>query len=240
MRTGNAKPEPDDPVKAANSEVTLRRDHAKKIRSLNGFQKSHRVPEQADDRSNAFVARIAVEDISRHLDEIHAALRKHFQLKRREIVVSEIIEGSASITTPGFRYEVSVSIDTDDPALISWRHRMSEIVDQQSILESKFSRVFGDMFNIVEFSAPQGINIESLIDSVEELNDSGIDLKYPHDASTCTIKFAGRDVELFFEQTGMRLVHRHARPPADILQVYFDLQASLGNDIDLPALQRPA
>ena len=158
-----------------------------RVRDLSGFRKSHRVPGEVSARANDFVRRIAADDIGEDLDQWFAGLRRELGLKRAQMEVSDPYQGSGTIITPTFQYQVSVGLSNDDPSLLTWRRQVSEFAPLEAVLRDGFSSTFGTIFDTLEFAPVAPINVEEFIDWIEDRADSQLESDYDRTATWCRL-----------------------------------------------------
>jgi len=176
------------------TQATLKGQSTQDIRRLSGFNKRyHHVPTAATSATDSFVANIAKDDLKEHLDRTYEALKAALGYKRSELQPGGPDEGSATIQTPHFRYEVRVCVDPDDPSCALWRHEISQISDQNVVLSDEFERALGKHVDTVEYELATAFDVEEFIDHVEEAQPDGVTIRYPPDASECSVTIDGFD-----------------------------------------------
>ena len=158
-----------------------------RVRDLSGFRKSHRVPDEVSARANDFVRRIAADDLGEDLDQWFAGLRSELGLKRAQMEVSNPHHGMGTIITPTFQYQVSVGLCNDDPSLLTWRRQVSEFPALEAVLRDGFSSTFGTIFDTLEFTPLEPINVEEFIDWIEGSADSQLKPDYDRTATWCRL-----------------------------------------------------
>lgn len=173
-----------------------------RIRDLAGFRRSHRLPDEFSERAQAFVRRIAAEDIGDDLDQRFSDFRRQLGLKRVDMEVSEPHDGSGTITTPQFQYQVSVALCEDDLNSVVWRRRVCDFAAPDPVLSSDFAAAFGTVFDTVEFTPVDPIDVESFIDWIEDQSDSHLEPDYDRTGTWCRLLAAQ-------QQTASMLVEHH-------------------------------
>ena len=157
------------------------------VRNLAGFRKSHHVPDECSERSQAFVWRIAAGDISKDLDLRFADFRCHLGLKRFQMKVSEPKCGFGNIATPAFRYQISAALCRDNPSAFTWKRQVFGFTTAESVLSASFSATFGTMFDTVEFAPAEPVDVESFIDWIEQQTDRQLEADYDRMATWCRL-----------------------------------------------------
>ncbi len=167
--------------------IALVAQQRSRIRELIGFRKNHRVPDEHSERSRSFVRRIAADDIGKDLDQRFDDLRRQLQLKRVDMQVADPHDGTGSITTPHFRYQVSVVQSHDDPSAAVWRRQLSGFSAVDSVLSDELAAAFGTLFDTVEFTPADPIDVEAFIDWIEQQPDSRLEPDYDRTGTWCRL-----------------------------------------------------
>ncbi len=204
-----------------------------RVRDLAGFKISHRVPVEVNDFSEAFVARIAADQLDADLNEIYDKLRTQFRFRRAELNVEKLVEGRGSIATPYFEYSVVVSLNPTDPSQVIWHRQVAEIRESNQILAEPFAAVFGSLFNTVELALPQAVDLEAFIDRVEEFESEQLTLSYDRDATWCRLSLAGIAGEMEVTAQTLSLVQRNPKSPGLLLRSFLDFQTALIETYDV-------
>lgn len=198
-----------------------------RVRNLTGFKTSHRVPDEVNDFTNAFVARITADQVDADLGNRYDALRNHFRFKRAQLQVAGPAEGRASIATPYFDYSVTVSLNAANPTQVIWRRQLSEIREPRQILTDASEQVFGSMFNTVELAPMQTIDLATFIDRLEDLDSQRITLAYDKEAGWCRISLVEIVGEIELTAQTLSLRQRNPKSPGHLMQSFLDFQTAL-------------
>lgn len=204
-----------------------------RVRNLTGFKTAHRVPDEVNDVTEAFIARITAGQIDGDLGNLHAAMRHHFRFKRAEMMVSGPADGTASISTPYFDYSVSVSLNSANPSQVVWRRQISEIREPVQILTDAAQQVFGSMFNTVELASTQTIDLATFIDRLEDLHSDRITLTYDKEATWCQINLDEVVGEIELTAQTLSLRQRNPKSPGHLWQSFLDFQTALIERYDI-------
>lgn len=200
--------------------VVLSRAITQKVSALSGFdkKKGHFVPTAATDREHGFIARVAQQELNEDLENKYQGLREHFGYKKADL--STAVEGNdGHIRTPDFDYNVSVLVDADDPSRVIWRREISEVRSSDVVLSSNFDVVFGS-FNRIEIVAPDGIEIDALIDRIEADTPAGWTLRDDREATYCEIHIDGIEPFIRLEPGTWYIVHPRPASTRVLLESY--------------------
>jgi hypothetical protein len=209
------------------------------VRSLSGFRKHHRVPDRVTNATENFIATIATDDVSRDLEEVYESLKDAFRLKRKDLRSAQA-DSAGSIITPYFDYEVNVSLNPDDPSTVCWRRSVLNIRDPQQILTDDFDEVFDGVFDTLEIENARLLDIGSVVDQIEDMEDDRIEVRYDKDLEWCSIHLEGTDSVIRIEPGTFSIQQPHAGAPRLLIKAFFAIQKQLVNTHELKQLALPA
>ena len=199
-----------------------------RVCDLMGFRKkSHQVPTDVSDYTQAFVGKIADGDLAQDLDVQFAAFRRHLGFRRAEMEVQDPSDGCAAILTPWFEYRISVSLLCDDPTVYVFKRMVNRIVGPDELLSNQFASVFGDVFNSIEVCPPTTINMEDFIDSMEDLQKHTLSIDFDRTATWCQLTILRLPGELTVETDRISLVMEQAQPLTKLLDAFFQFREEL-------------
>ncbi|MEX2174502.1 MAG: hypothetical protein WD872_09075, partial [Pirellulaceae bacterium] len=213
--------------------ISFGRKQTADLRRLAGFRKGYRIPDHNSTATEAFLAKIADEEIRGDIAALHDRLRAAFKFKRADIQISHSGDGAASIITPHFTYTVRVSQSADDSSEVVWNREVKDIKAPAQILSDAFAEVFGEMFDTVEFSPPAQIPLAELIDRVEQLGDDRLTLDYDPDITWCKLTIEGIAGEIRVTSRAFEIAQRLPQPPLVLLQSFFAIQRALIDTHDI-------
>lgn len=196
------------------------------VKNLSGYLKRHHVPDSVNSATESFVAEISQKDISEDLDSVHGALRQEFGFKRKDLRV-EYSEGSGSIITPYFDYDVSIFLNSDNPSEVIWQRQILNIRKPEQILTDQFDQVFSDMFDTLEFTSGRIIKVEDVIDSVEDLEGDTLSIDYDKEHNWCTIAVEGLDAQIHVTSNTIAIICTTRESPRLLIESFFNVQKIL-------------
>jgi hypothetical protein len=207
--------------------VSLARKQHEPVSRLPGFKRTHRIPMEVSEHTQAFVGRLAAERVRSDLDDVFDQLRSVFRFKRSEIESTEHACGHGEIATPYFLYQSAVVLNPRKASEAIWRRDISRIANLNQLLTDEFASVFGGLFDTVEFSPPSPIDITSVIDRVEARDDPRVSLNYNRQLSFCEIAIAGTNVKIHVTSEAFRIVHPDTETPRVLLQSLSQVQQAI-------------
>lgn len=225
-----------NPLREQAARLILLADDVRSIRAMVGFKKTHQIPTEVNRYAETFVAGLAAETIESEVDGLFAQLKTAFRFKRADVSVAKPKDGTATIVTPYFNYSVSVSVNPKDPSEVIWHRQVSEIKDLEKILSEPFANVFQDRFSTVELIAPAPVNLESIIDRIEELDNNKIKLEYDSEVTWCKIQIKGIPDEFYITPYKFSVSRKHNASPKLLLESFFKIQQSLHDQCNVTLL----
>lgn len=219
-----------DPPKSSErlqnvSLVHYQRDQVRRLPAFN--KKTHKVPDEVNSRTEAFVAKIAAQPVREDLDRVFAALRSAFRFKRAEIESTDWDAGSGAITTPYFRYVSSVSQDEQVAEEVVWKRDISQITDLDQVLTENFAEAFGEVFDTVEFAPDTPIDLEEVVDRVESIEDERVWIDYDRHLTWCEVTLEDCDEKVRITQDSFRIIHGQSQSPRVLVDSLFRIQNRL-------------
>jgi hypothetical protein len=174
--------------------------------------------------------------LNKDLQEIFDGLRNAFGFRRRDLDTRGPKDGGGSIITPYFDYEVTVSLNPEEPSEVIWSRQVVNIREPDKILTEEFDQVFSGIFDTLEFFSGQVVNIENIIDQIEDLDDDKLSVDYDKDFTCCAIQIAGLECTIHLTRETFRLVQKTARSPKLMVESFFTIQRKLIDTYELKQL----
>lgn len=205
-------------------EVRLISESFMSIKDLKGFSKGGRVPASASPGDVRYVVQLAKNDLDADLEQKFGSLRSAFGLKRKQLHVNEPDEGLGVITTPGFVYEVTVSLDEERPGKVIWRRCVVGLTDPELLASEAFAEVFGGEFSILEVAVSGGLDVEAIVDCVEEADPDTVKIDYDKDVTWCEIALVDSVAKARVTSEAIRVSSRGEITPAELIEAYAEVQ----------------
>ena len=217
-----------DPVE----HVQLVRVETRAIKTLRGFQKFHRVPDSAGARETRMLHEICVPELNDLLDSVFSKLRTEFQLKRKELVVSEIEAGCGMISTPKFQFSVECELDPEKPSQALFKSFISNIESPSALCSEAFSRVFENTFNELLVSVPEPLSIEDVVDLLEETEPQGTQLSYDKHCTFCELQFSEAAALVRMDPSSISIRVLQPGPPQVLFELFVQIKETLQSILD--------
>ena len=209
------------------------------LRSLPGFATVNKraIPTRCDSYGLSFVIELAAEELEAEVARIRAALKRAFKFTRLQLS-AQITPGAATITTPHFNYNVSVTQHATEADAVVWTRSVDAVTAPEEILSPEFETVFGDVFRTVQLSLHGETDLEGLIDELEARRDNTVRLDYADDAQidALGIHFRGMTCEVRVTRKSFAVTHARAEKPRELLKSLFAVQTALASRVSAGAV----
>jgi hypothetical protein len=196
---------------------SLHTETAAKVKSLSGFRKFHHVPEHVSPWARQFVAEVAADDVKADVDAVYAAVREQLGYKRRDVEAG-VEPGCGFVRTPDFDYQVSVTLDEEDPTTALWRREVVHIRTPEVVLGEGFQSVFGGSFDTLLFAFAGPFDVQAWVDRVEDEEPEGVKLRCAADGSLCEISAAGFPGTIRLRPDRVEIVGQRSLRSADLAE----------------------
>src|SRR5207302_1324259 len=139
------------------------------VKLLSGFKKSHHtVPDAVTAATTAFLGKLCGEDLSKEAEDLFQRVRAVFGYKRKELSL-EVASPLAVLMTKDFTFELSYSLNNDDPASYLVVRALRDVRNGDLLQTPEFESVFAGTFSEIVFALTKGAPVEAVIDAVEGL-----------------------------------------------------------------------
>ncbi len=199
------------------------------IKSLSGFvKKIHTVPKNYYSGANDFVQKIGDSEVKDEIEELAVEIKNEIGYSRKQVKVS-FDNGSGAIVTPDFTYYVELNQSENQPNEYILTKTLDNFTNSNLVLGKEFNSIFDGIFKKLEFKTNSDIDVDSLIDTIEEMeNQENIKVEYnPSDTSTCTIIFNEFDYEIFVTSDSISFQTPYNTTPLELINAYKDMKVVL-------------
>ena len=140
------------------------------------------------------------------------------------------------IATPFFEYSVSVELDSDDPTQVLWNRTISKISDPSQIFCDAFDRVFAGVFDTIEISTGEPIDVTAVIDRIEQFDGRDFTATYDSDCTVCFVRVSGITTMIRITPSGVFISDQRVDSPTALLKSAMMIQTKLTNELGLKSL----
>lgn len=201
-------------------QLSLVKEQRSRVRDLLGFRRSHQVPREYSDPAQAFVGKIAADDIRRDLEERFSELRHSLKCRRIDLTVTDPSAGVGAIATPWFEYRVTASLDPERLTQVLIRREVTEFHETKKLKWSGFSAAFGSLFDTVEFRPDDPIDLTELVDWLEERSNPQVRLEYDSGLTQCRLVIEGVKGTLQVTSQSIALSVGRSCSPEQLLEAF--------------------
>ena len=212
--------------------VQLIRVERRPVKSLSGFQKFHRVPEEAGDRENRMLYEICVSELDEIMEQVFSKLRSEYNLKRKDLSASEIEAGCGMISTPDFQFVIQAELDPEKPSQALLTSSISQIQVPDKLYGEAFGNTFGTTFNELLVSCPDPISIEDVVDLLEEIEPAETSLDYDKNCTYCELKFLGTAATVRLEAESISIKTLQPASPRLLFELFVQVKDTLESVLD--------
>ena len=190
-------------------------------------RKTHHVPDQVNSHTQAFVAKLAADQVRADLDSVFASLRSTFRFTRKQLQSTDWGDGTGCICTPYFRYSSSVFQDADAPDQATWRREVTQIEDLRHVLDDRFNSVFCEQFDTVEVVPTTAIDLEEVIDRLESVQDERIWVEYDRHITFCEVTLEDHPERIRITPEAFQIIHPDRPSSKTLFDSLFRMQTKL-------------
>ena len=196
------------------------------IKQLSGFESRLRMPDSADRRIE-FLGRIAEQEFDQDLDDLYRKLKDQFGFKRRNLIVSDPVDGSAGIQTDAFHYQVNLLVCPESIEHVIWQRCICFIQQVEILSRSEFQTVFGDRMDRLCVDLDSDIDITDVIDHFEDLAPEDIEIDYDRQATWCELTIHGSTAKMRIQSDQFVVTDPKLTNVVELFECYFELQDRL-------------
>jgi hypothetical protein len=176
-----------------------------RVKDLQGFRKSYKLPESAGPSNRKFIAKCATDDIRDDVDQVLEAVREQFKAKRKDLETIVQHDGHGYLRAEQFEYQVRVELDAIDPTRVNWHREVGQFENLTVLRSPAFEAVFGNIFDELHFEFESPMDMERFIDRIEESQPPGLQLHLTGGGSIVEIKMAGLSGSVTVEAQHLRV-----------------------------------
>ena len=192
------------------------------VKSLSGFKRFHKVPDEVNSATRSFVQKIGTQELTEEGKRLYEDLKNAFGYKRRDLKFTED-EGGTSIITPDFTVNVTVDIDEDDPSQYELATEVTDIRNPVAVNDEAFAAVFDREFDRIVLETTGSLSVKKAIDLIEDAEDSRVSVEYEPDMDECSVSVDGFDAEVVLRTHEIELSFQQKEKVAVLLNSFKQL-----------------
>lgn len=186
-------------------------------------KKRHTLPEEVNEYTNAFLARLVEDELEELVEVRFDAIRKAMGYKRKDMQVSTQ-SPSALFEAKDFDFELVYELDEDEPSAYLLRCKLFNVRNALILDVDSFNDAFGTVFDAIVIQFGRALSIETIIDGLEEDENEDWTLDYPSHCSHCEVELAESDAVALFTADALTIQFKAKLTPHEINQQYQKLR----------------
>lgn len=210
-------------------QLTLVGEQEGLVKRFAGFDKSrHTVPKFASDRAQQFLTRLAEPELVEWSEALFAAYRESMQYRRKDI--SLVVDGgTARIESKDFVLERRYSLIEDSPDRYLIETELVEASSIEMLEHTPFNQSTGPLFERLRCVFKREVSVESVVDGIEDCNESGITVDYPSTCEFCDARIERIDAVFRFDSATLEIRFPSYGMPRQLIQAYRSMAEKLGS-----------
>lgn len=202
------------------------------VKNLPGFKSNHKPPKEISSYHDTWIKSISHQLIEEELNVIAQELKSKLKYKRKDIEEPLIEDGSGQLSTVDFDYVINInqSQESADTYVIT---RSIENFKNSDILNNpEFNELFKNTFDELQLCANKKIDVESIIDKIEDIDDEeSINVKYERtDTSNCTIRIKDFEGKIFVTVDTFTIQSFKKQSPQNLINSCKEVYQKIGNE----------
>ncbi|AZA83746.1 hypothetical protein C1637_14105 [Chryseobacterium lactis] len=189
------------------------------VRNLPGFKSSHKLPKEISSHHDNWIKSISKELIEEELNQISNELRQKLKYKRKDIYEPIIDGGSGQLSTVDFDYIVTINQSKKKADTYVLTKSIENFKNGAILNNPEFNQIFKDSFDELELWLNKKLDIESIIDKIEEIdNEDTISVDYERtNTNSCRIKVNGFSGEIILTGQTFKILMHHKNSPQNLV-----------------------
>jgi len=190
------------------------------VRNLPGFDKSkHKPPKSIDNYHESWIKKISTDLIKEELNKIAKQLKTRLKYKRKDIDDIKIEDGIGRLVTVDFDFVIEITQSQEKADTYVIKRSIENFRNSDVLNNEDFNKIFDKYFNELKFSLSRKINIESIIDMIEEIdNEELINVEYDSsDTSICYINVSGYSCYIELSERTFKIINKKKVTPKELI-----------------------
>ncbi|HEY9153809.1 MAG TPA: hypothetical protein VIM69_01685 [Opitutaceae bacterium] len=194
------------------------------FKSLRNFKKSHHtVPDAVNAATSAFLSKLAHEELAEEGESYFQKARAALQYKRKDVAL-DVSAGAAVLTAKDFVFEIHYALRETDPSEYEITRSLHSIRNADFLFTAECDALFPRLFREVIFTLAKGAPVEGVIDAIEGLKDSPLEVAYPSDYRSCTLSLPEVEAQVRFDGRELAMLFDAPAPPSQLWTQFLELR----------------
>jgi hypothetical protein len=194
------------------------------FKSLRNFKKSHHtVPDAVNAATSAFLAKLAHDELAEEGENYFQKARATLNYKRKDIAL-DVTAGAAVLTAKDFVFEIHYALREADPSEYEITRSLHSVRSADFLFTTDCDALFSRVFREVVFTLAKGASVESVIDAIEGLKDTPLEVAYPSDYRSCTLSLPEVSAQVRFDGGELAMIFDAPAPPSPLWTQFLELR----------------
>jgi len=196
------------------------------FKSLRNFKKSHHtVPDAVNAATSGFLAKLAHDELAEEGETFFQNARTSLQYKRKDIAL-DVSNGAAVLTAKDFVFEIHYALREADPSEYEVTRSLHSVRSADFLFTQECDALFARIFREVVFTLAKGAPVEGVIDAVEGLKGSALEVVYPSDYRNCTLSLPDVSAHVRFDGGELAMIFDAPAPPSQLWNQFLELRSA--------------
>jgi hypothetical protein len=197
------------------------------VKRLRGFRKDrHTVPDAVNAATQAFLARLATDELGEEAETWFQRARAALDYKRRDLSL-DLGAGTAVLTARDFTFEIAWELLPADPASYGITRTLHDVRTPDFVRMEACDRLFAGTFTVIVFTLARGVAVEAVIDAVEALPpEMPLAVQFPSSCAECTLTVPAVDAVVRCTGATLEMVFPRPGSPQQLLEAFSEVRAA--------------
>jgi len=189
------------------------------VSNLPGFKPNHKPPKEISSYHDGWIKSIATELIEEELNNIAKELRLKLKYKRKDIEEPVIENGAGQLSTVDFDYVIIIEQSKEKADKFILTRSIENFKNSDILNNPDFNKIFKHTFDELELRLSRKLNVESVIDKIEEIdNEELISVDYEQtDTTNCIITIKGFDGQIVLTENTFTIQMNQKESPQNLV-----------------------
>lgn len=208
------------------------------VRRLAAFDKKrHTVPDGVNAATSAFLGKLCTDEITENGEELFQAARQHLGYKRKEVSLMADA-GMAQLKAKDFMLEIRCELDEEDSSQYYIETEVKKVASKDLLEDAAFTAVVGSRFDRLRIELKGRVSVEAVIDAVEENGSGDLNVNFPSDCSSCTVRIDGLDADVFIDGRVLEVRYGRLTTAAALVAAFEGMSGYFQESVELMDLLR--
>jgi hypothetical protein len=203
------------------SHISLTGHGEGRVKALTGFKKQHHtLPDAVNATTTAFLGKLCVAEITAEAEDIFQRAKTLLNYKRADLTL-EVTSPTAQLVTKNFGFDVAYALEKAQPDHYRITRTLHSLRDRALVDGAEFDQLFADTFSGIVFGLTKGIQVESVIDAVEALDDdAALKVDYPSTCQHCMLTVQNVETKVVCDGATLEMRFPKKGSPRELIEAF--------------------